>query len=577
MGTPPRRPRELDAVRPDPDVTATKVVVASDQPQRRMVLHVHLNEGSYVQPLPSHGTVRIGRHPGSDFLLRDPSVSREHAVLTIGDEISITDLGSRNGTRVGHSRVGDGVAAPLQAYQLFSIGDVVASIEFTPGVGLGRRVLHPPEFEAYLADTASLARRTGADLAIVSVAFEEVPDVDDVRSRIEEVLGTDCIARYGDRMFRALLSDIPVQVCEERSNQLRRDIEQATPRVRVRVQYLEDQTVGNMESNVDGPVIADEAMVALYGQIRQFAAGKISVLINGETGAGKENLAEAVHKASPRADRPFLKINCAALSDTLLESELFGHEKGSFTGASARKDGRFQIADGGTLFLDEIGEISPSIQVKLLRFLQEHEFERVGGNQTIRVDVRVIAASNRNLTEEVAKGRFREDLFYRLNVVSLEMPTLRDRRSDIPALSKFFLDRYTKENAKPIEGFTPETMDLLTGYDWPGNVRELENAIERAVVLTSGAVIEPRSLPTSIRPRLAPTGAPIVPGSTLGDIEKYAILETLKATGGSTSRAAEILGISVRTIQYRLHQYNEAPRSDIDVVQKSGAEEASKT
>jgi len=292
------------------------------------------------------------------------------------------------------------------------------------------------------------------------------------------------------------------------------------------------------------------------------------VLITGESGTGKELVANALHQRSPRSNGPFVKLHCAALAESLLESELFGHEKGSFTGAMARKDGRFQIADGGTLFLDEIGEISPSIQVKLLRFLQEHEFERVGGNQTIRVDVRVIAATNRNLTDLVAKGKFREDLFYRLNVVSLEMPPLRDRRTDIPALAKFFLDRFVKENAKAIEGFTTEALERLMAYDWPGNVRELENAVERAVVLCNTPQIEARHLPPSVQPRMTPAGMPAIPGSTMAEIERYAILETLKSTGGSTSKAADILGISVRTIQYRLHQYNEAPRSDVQVVKK---------
>jgi DNA-binding NtrC family response regulator len=344
---------------------------------------------------------------------------------------------------------------------------------------------------------------------------------------------------------------------------LRRETRQLRVRVRDRV----------APNNIVG---MSPPMQRVFEVVDQVAPSRASVLITGESGTGKELVANALHQRSNRASGPFIKLHCAALAESLLESELFGHEKGSFTGAAARKDGRFQLADGGTLFLDEIGEISPSIQVKLLRFLQEHEFERVGGNQTIRVDVRVIAATNRNLTEEVAKGRFREDLFYRLNVVSLEMPPLRERRSDVAPLAKFFLDRYTKENAKTIEGFTPETMDLLVGYDWPGNVRELENAIERAVVLTSGNIIEARALPSNIRPRVMPGGMPLVPGSTLGDIEKYAILETLKSTGGSTSRAAEILGISVRTIQYRLHQYNEAPRSDIDVVQKPAPEDTGK-
>jgi two-component system NtrC family response regulator/two-component system response regulator HydG len=338
--------------------------------------------------------------------------------------------------------------------------------------------------------------------------------------------------------------------------QLRRETRQLRQRVRDRV----------APNNIVGTA---PAMQRVFEVIDQVAPSRATVLITGESGTGKELVANAIHQRSPRAQKPFVKLHCAALAETLLESELFGHERGSFTGAMARKDGRFSIADGGTLFLDEIGEISPSIQVKLLRFLQEHEFERVGGTQTIRVDVRVIAATNRNLVEEVAKGRFREDLFYRLNVVTLEMPALRERTTDIPALAKFFLEKFAKENDKPIEGFAPETLDRLMAHDWPGNVRELENAVERAVVLASGPLIEPRHLPATVRPSAALVpGMPLIPGATLAEIERYAILETLKMTGGSTSKAAEVLGISTRTIQYRLHEYNEAPRSEVDVVRR---------
>ena len=307
-------------------------------------------------------------------------------------------------------------------------------------------------------------------------------------------------------------------------------------------------------------------MQRVFEIIDQVAPSKATVLITGESGTGKELVANAIHQRSPRVNGPFVKLHCAALAETLLESELFGHERGAFTGAATRKDGRFSLADGGTLFLDEIGEISPSVQVKLLRFLQEHEFERVGGTQTIHVDVRVIAATNKNLAEEVRAGRFREDLYYRLNVVTIEMPTLRARKADIATLAKFFLDRYAKENGKQVESLAPQTLDLLQAYDWPGNVRELENAIERAVVLANGPVLEPRHLPPNVRPTAAPTGMPPIPGSTLAELERYAILESLKATGGSTSKAAEMLGISVRTIQYRLHDYNAAPRSEVAVV-----------
>ncbi|MBV8762902.1 MAG: sigma-54-dependent Fis family transcriptional regulator [Deltaproteobacteria bacterium] len=309
-------------------------------------------------------------------------------------------------------------------------------------------------------------------------------------------------------------------------------------------------------------------MQNVFEIIEQVAPTTATVLITGESGTGKELVANAIHQRSPRASGPFVKLHCAALAESLLESELFGHEKGSFTGAMARKDGRFSMADGGTLFLDEIGEISPSIQVKLLRFLQEREFERVGGTQTLKVDVRVVAATNRDLQAEVAGGRFREDLYYRLNVVTIDMPALRDRRTDIPALAQSFLARYAKANDKPIDGFDPTALEYLASYDWPGNVRELENAVERAVVLCKGPLIEAKHLPPRLKPAtLARLGAPVIPGASMEELERYAILETLKACGGSTSKAARILRISARTIQYRMHQYNEARRSHMAVVQ----------
>ena len=309
-------------------------------------------------------------------------------------------------------------------------------------------------------------------------------------------------------------------------------------------------------------------MQKVFKIIEQVARSRASVLITGESGTGKELVAAALHEQSPRSNGPFIKLHCAALAETLLESELFGHERGAFTGALARRDGRFQAADGGTLFLDEIGDISPAVQVKLLRFLQEREFERVGGSQTLKVDVRVIAATNRNLAEEVKLGNFREDLYYRLNVVSLPMPPLHERPSDIPLLANHFLRRYADENGKQLDGFASGAMDTILGYDWPGNVRELENAIERAVVMCNGSLIEPEHLPSAVVPPEVNTRVPPIPGSTLDDIEQYAIIRTLESTGGSTSRAAEILGISVRKIQYKLHDYRAAPKSDVDVVTK---------
>ena len=318
----------------------------------------------------------------------------------------------------------------------------------------------------------------------------------------------------------------------------------------------------------DNIVGASPEIQKVFNVVAQVAPARASVLITGESGTGKELVASALHERSKRRDGPFVKLHCAALAETLLESELFGHERGAFTGAVARREGRFEQADGGTLFLDEIGEISPSVQVKLLRFLQEQEFERVGGTKTLRVNVRIIAATNRDLAAAVREGTFREDLYYRLNVVSIEMPSLRDRPSDIPLLAAHFLERYATENEKELSGFSDSALEAMMAYDWPGNVRELENAVERAVVLSPGPRIERDALPAAVVPRHEASQGPSIPGASLAELEKHAILKTLEATGGSTSKAADILGISVRKIQYKLHQYREAPKSETGAVER---------
>jgi two-component system, NtrC family, response regulator HydG len=316
----------------------------------------------------------------------------------------------------------------------------------------------------------------------------------------------------------------------------------------------------------DNIVGSSAPMQEVFKTVSQVAASRASVLITGESGTGKELIAAAIHQHSPRANGPFVKLHCAALAETLLESELFGHERGSFTGAAGRRDGRFQQANHGTLFLDEIGDISPSVQVKLLRFLQEREFERVGGNETVTVDVRVIAATNRDLPQLIAEGKFREDLYYRLNVIAIEMPALRKRPSDVPLLAGHFLRKYAKENGKAIKGFSGEALARLAAYNWPGNVRELENVVERAVVLARSGEITAADLPPSLVP--AGKGAGLqIPGATMDQIERYAITKTLESTGGSTGRAAEILGMSVRKIQYKLHEYEGAPKSARDPIE----------
>ena len=329
--------------------------------------------------------------------------------------------------------------------------------------------------------------------------------------------------------------------------------------LKVEAENLRRQLRERDGEGVEGLIGASPAMQKVYRLARQVAAARATVLVTGESGTGKGELARAIHKKSPRAAAPFITLHCAALAESLLESELFGHEKGAFTGADRRRAGRFEQANGGTLFLDEVGEIPAATQVKLLRVLQERAFERVGGNETIEVDVRLVAATNRDLAEDVRQGRFREDLYYRLNVVHIEMPPLRLRGSDVLVLADHFLRRFAQENKKRVEGFDDDARSKIVAHRWPGNVRELENAIERAVVLCEGSLIVGDDLPIDVAP--APKNALRVPGATMAELERYAILTTLEATNGSTTKAAEMLDISVRTIQYRLHEYGLAGKT----------------
>ena len=289
--------------------------------------------------------------------------------------------------------------------------------------------------------------------------------------------------------------------------------------------------------------------------ISKVAPSKATVLITGESGVGKELVADEIHNLSNRKDKPLVKVHCAALSESLLESELFGHEKGSFTGAETMQKGRFELAHGGTIFLDEIGEINQSIQVKILRVLQEKKFERVGGEKTIDVDVRIVAATNKNLEEEVKAGRFREDLYYRLNVVRIQMPSLRERKDDIPLLVKSFLREFNLENEKNITGFDAKSKAAILKYDWPGNIRELRNCVECAVVMCNGEEITLEDLPASVRESVEDKNIIIPHGITLDEAEKIIIRNTLTMEGGNKTKVAQILGIGRKTLHRKLQEY----------------------
>ena len=337
-------------------------------------------------------------------------------------------------------------------------------------------------------------------------------------------------------------------------------IERACERraLRAETENLRRQLRERDAEGLQGLIGVSPAMQKVYRVARQVAASRATLLLTGESGTGKGELARAIHALSSRAEGPFISLHCASIPEALLESEMFGHERGSFTGADKRRIGRFEQAAGGTLFLDEVGDLSPLVQTKLLRVLQERSLERVGGNETVAIDVRVIAATNRELTAEVREGRFREDLFYRLNVVRLDMPPLRLRGSDVLVLAEAFLRRFALDNNKPVETFTAAARTKILAHRWPGNVRELENAIERAVVLCEAAEVDADDLPFAAAQPMR--GAVRVPGATMAEIERWAILTTLEATDASTSKAADLLDISVRTIQYRLHEYGMASK-----------------
>ncbi|HNQ85508.1 MAG TPA: sigma-54 dependent transcriptional regulator [Deltaproteobacteria bacterium] len=299
---------------------------------------------------------------------------------------------------------------------------------------------------------------------------------------------------------------------------------------------------------------ASPAMKKLVEIVHQVAPSKATVLIMGESGTGKEVIADMIHKLSPRAGRAMVKVNCAAIPETLIESELFGYEKGAFTGAAGRKEGRFEVADRSSIFLDEVGEVPQAVQVKLLRILQEETFERLGSNKTVKVDTRIIAATNKNLAALVKDGQFREDLYWRLNVITLQIPPLRERREDIPNLVQHFINRFSRKNEKEMKGLESKAMEVLLGYGWPGNVRELENVIERSVVLDRDGIIGTDDLPAQIQSASIPAmeSVTIPLGTPLEEVERILMEETLKRTKGDKGLASKLLGISTRTLYRKM-------------------------
>lgn len=338
-------------------------------------------------------------------------------------------------------------------------------------------------------------------------------------------------------------------------------LKQTLNKIRERQELLRhnEELKAHLEKKLPFPEFVGKTseMQQVFRTIRDVATSTATVLIYGETGVGKEMVAQAIHRSSTRKDKPFVVLHCAALAEGVLESELFGHDKGSFTGALYTRKGRFELAHQGTLFLDELSEMSTHMQTKLLRVTETGQFERVGGQETRAVDVRLVAATNKDLSKEVAEGRFREDLYYRINVINLSIPPLRERKADIPLLADYFVIRYAQKNNKQIKGVSPEAMKLLAAYSWPGNVRELENTIERGVVLCKKDIIGPEHLPPNLVTS-GPATAPVLQvniGTPLKDVEKRVILKTLELTGGNKTDAAKLLGVSARKVEYKVKEW----------------------
>jgi two-component system NtrC family response regulator len=428
--------------------------------------------------------------------------------------------------------------------------------------------------QALLADSGYEVLTAPNGNQALALAAEEEPDLVITDMRMPQMTGVELIQR-----LRANFNEIPIIVMTAygtvenaveamksgasdyiskpfENTELLLTVEKALKMRRLLTQnrLLKEELQGY------GEIIGDsKVMRQVYALIDKVAATRATVLLTGESGTGKELIARAIHARSPRAEEPFVAVNCMALTETLLESELFGHEKGAFTGATGRRKGRFEMAHGGTLFLDEVGEMSPSLQVKLLRVLQERTFERVGGNQPISVDVRIVAATNRDLSQAVEAGQFREDLFYRLNVVRIEVPPLSQRREDLPVLVAHFVKKYAAEVGRPAPQVDKAAMELIYSHAWPGNVRELENAIERAVIL-AGDSITPADLPLEIRPEERGAPSTELPqnmsiNDAVEDLERRMIVRALKEAGGVAAHAAEALGLTKSNLAYKLKKY----------------------
>lgn len=446
----------------------------------------------------------------------------------------------------------------MDRFRILVVDDEPAQLELLSGF------LAKQGFETLLAQGATEAleifRRESIDLVLSDQKMPDMSGLDLVKAvrAINPEASVIVITAYGtvDTAVAAIKSGAADYLTKPVNlDELLYRVEQVRERHRLLSENRELRETLQMHQRIEGIIGEGDRMLEVFSLVRRVASSEATVLIRGESGTGKELIAKAIHFGSPRASGPMVRVNCAALPETLLESELFGHEKGAFTGALAARKGRFELADGGTLFLDEIGDLPLPLQAKLLRVLQEREFERLGSSTPVRVNVRILTATHRDLEALLKAGQFREDLYYRLNVVTIALPALRERREDIPLLMDHFVDLFAEKNHKTIHGFTQEAREMLLRYDYPGNVRELENIVERAVVLTRDDVIGRGDLPLSTQNVAGDEGKHKSLPAAVEAVERKMIADALARSGGIQTRAAELLGVSERALRYKLNKY----------------------
>ena len=516
------------------------------------------------------GAITIGRAEGNIVVLDDPSVSRQHARLTIGPALRIEDLGSRNGLRVRGEALAAGAARDIAVDEVIGLGNYSLIVQRRAQAARPLRLWSHDYFEVRLDDECARAERFGWSFAVAHVIVDGEASQAATRAVLATVVrAVDVVGAWGPGEYQILLAEVDVAEADRILARIRGALG-ARARAAV-VRYPRDgRDAGTLAAAARAaargeapvapgtPLVADERMRGLHELAERVAGSDLAVLLLGETGTGKEVLAEVIHRASPRADKPLVRINCAALPEALLESELFGHEKGAFTGAAAAKPGVLETADGGTIFLDEVGELPAATQAKLLRVLEAREVQRLGALKPRAIDVRFVAATNRDLDAEVERGRFRADLFYRLDGVRLVIPPLRERAAEIEPLARRFIAEAAARRKVDAPRLAPEALALLCAYEWPGNIRELKNAVERAVLLQSGGVIEAAHLPADkmraiVRPPPAPDPVD-EPAPDAGGDEAARIRAALARCGGNQTQAARELGISRRTLVNRLNE-----------------------